>query len=195
MKTNYKHFVFLTLVLSLSSGCAYFSGIGDHPDPLTAQEHNNLGVAYEKEGKYKLALKEYKKAAEGDENLVTPLVNMGNVYFKQEKFKKAEKYYLKALERDSRNIEAANNLGNVYLQKGEGYEKGIEYLVSSLPPPEIAPAYALDTLAMLYSASGSKDKAADLLLLACKSVENDEELKSEINNHLIEIGGRGCDKN
>ena len=186
----------LILLLTLSTvqnlGCSYISGAMNYDDPLTAQEHNNLGVAYESEKKYKLAIREYKKASEMDESLVTPLVNLGNVYYKQGKFKKAKKYYLKALSKDSKNIEAANNLGNVYLRIGKEYEKGIDYLIAALPPPEIAPGYALDTLAMLYAANGSREKAAELLYLACKRIKNDEDLRSQIDTHLRELGQKSC---
>ena len=99
------------------------------------------------------------------------MVNLGNVYFKQGKYGKAEKYYKKALEKDGSNILAANNLGNVYLERGKDYEKGIETLTGILPPPDIAPAYALDTLAMLYARSGDEEKALELLLLACTRTE------------------------
>lgn len=192
MKLSHSLVILLTLCVIVNFSCSYIKGQSDFEDPLTAEEHNNLGVAYEKEEKYKLAIKEYKKAAEIDEELVTPLVNIGNVYFKQEKYKNAEKYYLKALNKDEKNVLAANNLGNVYLKTGKDYEKGIEYLIRSLPPPEIAPAYALDTLAMLYSNSGSGEKALELLSLACKRAD-DEELRAEISSHLIELGGKSCD--
>ena len=192
MKIRHTLIIFFTLSAILNYGCSYISGKMNYEDPLTAKEHNNLGVAYESEKKYKLAIKEYKKAFEMDESLVTPLVNLGNVYYKQGKFKKAKKYYSKALGKDSKNIEAANNLGNVYLRLGKEYEKGIDYLIAALPPPEIAPAYALDTLAMLYSANGSKEKATELLYLACKRVKKDEDLRSQIDNHLNELGQKGC---
>jgi len=184
----------LILSFSLNISCAHISAVLNYEDPLTAEEHNNLGVAYEKEEKYKLAVKEYKLASKKDEALVTPLINIGNVYFKQGKFKNAEEYYLKALKKDDNNVLAANNLGNVYLETGKDYDKGIEILINTLPPPEIAPAYALDTLAMLYAQSGSDEKAVELLLIACTRAEGDEEIKSEISLHLKEMGEFECSK-
>ncbi len=183
---------FLILSISLNISCAHVSAVLNYEDPLTAEEHNNLGVAYEKEEKYKLAIKEYKLASKKDEELVTPLINIGNVYFKQGKYKDARKYYLKALKKDNKNVLAANNLGNVYLETGKEFDKGIEVLIETLPPAEIAPAFALDTLAVLYSASGSREKAIELLQIACSRAEDDEEIKSEISLHLEELGGNGC---
>ena len=183
---------FLLLCLSLNISCAHISAVLNYEDPLTAEEHNNLGVAYEKEEKYKLAIKEYKLASKKDEELVIPLINIGNVYYKQGKFNKAEKYYRKALDKDDKNVLAANNLGNVYLETGKDYDKGIEILIDTLPPVEVAPAFAIDTLAMLYAESGSKEKAVELLLIACTRIEGDEEIKSEINNHLKVLGAKPC---
>ena len=184
--------ILLTLSTTLNLSCSYISGAMNYEDPLTAEEHNNLGVAYESEKEYMLAVREYKKASAMDKTLVTPLVNLGNVYYKQGKFKKAKKYYLKVLGKDSKNIEAANNLGNVYLRIGKEYKKGIDYLIVALPPPEIAPGYALDTLAMLYAADGSKEKAAELLYIACNRIKNDEELRYQIDSRLKKFGQKGC---
>ena len=195
MKIKPSIILFLIVPVVLNYGCSYVSSALNYEDPLTAEEHNNLGVAYEEEGKLKLAEKQYKKANKIDGSLVTPLVNLGNVYYKQEKYKKAEKCYLMALDKDKKNIEAANNLGNTYIKTGKNYDKGIAYLIHALPPPEIAPAYALDTLATLYAKSGNMDKALVLFSLACKRAEKDEEMIAEINIHLSEIGVKSCQLN
>jgi len=192
MKIKTAFVLLLTVSITLNLSCSYISGALNYEDPLTAEEHNNLGVAYEKEEKYKLAVNEYKKAAKKDAQLVTPLINIGNVYFKQGKFNKAEKYYWKALDKDENSVLAANNLGNVYLETGKNHEIGIEILINTLPPPEIAPAYALDTLAMLYAGSGSEEKAVELLYLACSRIEGNEDIKSGINKHLEELGEKNC---
>ncbi|KAB2831990.1 MAG: tetratricopeptide repeat protein, partial [Candidatus Dadabacteria bacterium] len=97
-------FFALILILSLvSSGCASIYAPYFTKDPLTAEEHNNLGVIYEREGKYDLAIREYKSAASADGDLVVPLVNLGNVYQKKGETKEAEKYYKKALRKDEHN--------------------------------------------------------------------------------------------
>lgn len=194
-KMNFKYLVVFILFFSivLNFGCSYISKSLNYQDSLTAEEHNNLGVAYEKEEKYKLAINEYKKALNKDKDLVTSLINIGNVYFKQGKYKKAKKYYKKALKKDEQNILASNNLGNVYLKTEKDYEKGIKYLSIALSSPEDAPPYSLDTFAMLYARVGNKEKALELLSLACKKLEKDEILKAEINDHLKELDAIGCE--
>ena len=44
-------------------------------DPLTAQQHNDLGVAYEEKGDFALAGKEYEKALGKNREWVIPYLN------------------------------------------------------------------------------------------------------------------------
>jgi tetratricopeptide (TPR) repeat protein len=180
-------------LLPFLSGCSYLTPIVFPQDPLTAEEHNNLGVAYEKEGKYELAIREYKKAINKDSSLVIPLVNMGNVYFKQGKYEEAEKYYLKALKKDEKNIEAANNIASLYITQGKDYKKGLEYLNKATVSLESPPAYALDTLGVLYFRLGDKERAKEMLVKGCEKVGDDEALLKEIETHLKELGEQGCE--
>ncbi|HEX3034076.1 MAG TPA: tetratricopeptide repeat protein [Thermodesulfobacteriota bacterium] len=161
-------------------------------DPLTAEEHNNLGVAYEKEGKYELALREYKMALDRDNTLIVPLVNIGNVYFKQGKYSDAEAYYLKAIKKDEDNIEAANNLASLYIELGKNYKEGLNYLTRAITSLEEAPAYAFDTLGVLYFRLGDNEKAKETLLKACSRAGDDKVLLQEIEAHLRELGVQDC---
>ncbi|WP_456393031.1 tetratricopeptide repeat protein [Persephonella sp.] len=99
------------------SGCSV-PRIIVYEDPLSAEEHNDLGVAYEKKGKLQLAEKEYKKAADKKPDWDVPYFNLGNVYFKKGDYSLAEKYYKKALEKNPENTDAMNNLAYLYFIKG-----------------------------------------------------------------------------
>ena len=88
-------------------------------DPLSAEEHNNLGVAYEKKGMLELAEKEYKKAIKKRKKWDTPYFNLGNVYFKKKDFEKAKDYYKKAIEINPKNTDAMNNLAYLYFLEGK----------------------------------------------------------------------------
>ncbi len=170
------------------SGCASLYATYFMKDPLTAEEHNNLGVIYEREGKNKLALREYKRAVSLNDNLVTPLVNIGNVYLNQDNFEEAEKYYKKALRKDKYKIEAANNIASLYLETGQNYKEGIDYLLTAVEPLDAVPAYALDNLGILYIRIGEKEKAAEFLSQACSTATENEVLKDEIHSHINELG-------
>ncbi len=162
VRTPHVSFFTLLLILSLiSSGCASVYSSYFTEDPLTAEEHNDLGVIYEREGKYDLAIREYKRAVSADRGLVVPLVNLGNAYFKKGELEEAEKYYKKALGKDKQNIEAANNLASLYIETGENYEEGLKILLAAIDTQKPVPPYALDTLGVLYSKTGKPEKAKE----------------------------------
>lgn len=178
----------LLLVVLIFSGCASLQTSLFMKDPLTAEEHNNLGVIYEREGKNDLAIREYKSAIRNDDTLVTPLVNLGNVYFKEGEFTKAEKSYKKALELEESNLQAANNLASLYIETGEQYQEGLEYILQATKSLEIIPAYALDTIGLLYIKLGNNVEAEKFLIRACDIVTSNDSLREEIRSHLWELG-------
>ncbi len=89
-------------------------------DPLTPEEHINLGVAYEKSGDTALAEQEYRKAAG---KVPLAYVYLGNIYFEQGKLKDAEKFYRLALDKDPGLADAYNNLAWLYYTRGDNIEE------------------------------------------------------------------------
>lgn len=177
------------------SGCGYLPiSVLLMKDPLTAEEHNDLGVAYEHEGKYELAIREYKAALKKNNQLVVPLVNIGNVFLKQKNYSEAEKYYTKVLNIDPYNLEAANNLASLYLIVGKEYQKALETLTSAVAFNKGFPAYAMDTMGVLYYRLGDAEKANFYLTKACELAEDDVSLIQEIDQHLKDMGESGCKK-
>jgi tetratricopeptide (TPR) repeat protein len=79
--------------LLLFSGCS-LPRIIILKDPLTPEEHLNLGVAYEKQREFEPAIKEYTTAAK---KLPRAYLYLGNVYFQKKELGKAEAYYRKAI--------------------------------------------------------------------------------------------------
>ncbi len=186
-------YIFLSILILVLTGCASIYSSYFAEDPLTAEEHNDLGVIYEREGKYDLAIREYKRAVSADGGLIVPLVNLGNAYFKKGELEEAEKYYKKALSKDRQNVEAANNLASLYIETGENYGEGLQILLDAIGTREPVPAYALDTLGVLYSKTGKPEKAKESLMEACIGASGDERLKNEITEHLAELGeSKGC---
>ncbi len=85
-------------------------------DPLTPEEHLNLGVSYEKNGEYDQAIKEYRLASE---KLPLAFLYLGNVHFLKKEWAEAEKYYREAIQKDPQNADAYNNLAWLYYTRGE----------------------------------------------------------------------------
>lgn len=79
-------------------------------DPLSAEEHNDLGYAYENKGLFDLAEKEYKIAVRKKSEWYVPYFNLGNIEFKRGNYKEAERLYRTALKRDMNNPDIMNNI-------------------------------------------------------------------------------------
>ncbi len=170
------------------TGCAALTGSLFMEDPLSAEEHNNLGVIYEREGKYELALREYSQAIESDPGLATPIVNTANVYYVLGEYTNAEKFYKKALSIDERNLEAANNLASLYIETAEGYDEALGYMLRATEGAETIPPYALDTMGVLYIKTGDTEQGRSLLLRACGSDKIQEATLEQVKIHLAQIG-------
>ena len=108
----------LTLCLGMS-GCT-LPKIMVLKDPLTPEEHLDLGMAYEKKGEFDGAIKEYNLAVKK-----IPLANLylGNVYFQKGDLGQAEKYYRRAIQKEPGHADAYNNLAWLYYTKKEELEE------------------------------------------------------------------------
>jgi len=80
-------------------------------DPLSPEEHLNLGVTYENQGELENALREYNEASR---KLPVAYLYMGNVYFRKNDYDEAERHYKKAIRKDPTNADAYNNLAWLY---------------------------------------------------------------------------------
>ncbi len=88
-------------------------------DPLTPEEHLNLGVAYEKKGELDRAIAEYRLAAK---KLPLAYLHIGNAYFQKNEWIEAERCYKKAIRKDPKNADAHNNLAWLYYIKNENLD-------------------------------------------------------------------------
>jgi tetratricopeptide (TPR) repeat protein len=90
-------------------------------DPLTPEEHLNLGVAYEQKGELDHAIREYQLASK---KLPITYLYLGNVHFQKNEFPKAETYYKKAIKKGPQNADAHNNLAWLYYTRRENLAEG-----------------------------------------------------------------------
>ena len=88
-------------------------------DPLTAQQHNDLGVAYEQKGDFNLAAKEYEKAVQKNRDWVIPYLNLGHLYYRQGKLDQAERTLREGIRIKGDHPDLLNNLACVMMEKGE----------------------------------------------------------------------------
>ena len=96
----------LPAALSIA-GCSHLVVLRD---PLTAAEHNDLGVAYETHGEPALARHEYHQAVRLDPRLARAWVNLGNAAGAAGHWAEAEDCYRRARSLDPGEPDAMNNL-------------------------------------------------------------------------------------
>ncbi len=147
-------------------------------DPLTAKEHLDLGVLYERQGKLDLAVREYERALRKDEGCFQARVNLGNVWLAKEECGRARGEYRKALAIRAGDPEATNNLAWVAIRSGEHREEAAERMEAVLSRKANRNATLLDTLGVLRMRMGQSVRA--------------EEAFAEAERHCLEAGGSAC---
>lgn len=89
-------------------------------DPLSPEEHINLGLAYEQKGETDHAIGEYQKAAE---KLSDAYLYLGNIYMHMNMPDQAEAFYRKTIEEAPALADAYNNLAWLYYMQGSNLEE------------------------------------------------------------------------
>ena len=119
MNKPFSSLLFALLALLVLSGCS-FPRLIILKDPLTPEEHVNLGVTYEKQGDLDEAIREYNLAAK---KLPRAYLYLGNAYFQKQDWKRAEDSYQKAIRKEPENSDAFNNLAWLYYTRNENLEE------------------------------------------------------------------------
>jgi len=139
----------LLLALLLAAGCSRVPRIIVLEDPLTAAEHVDLGVAYERKGELDLARREYERALVKDEKFLQARVNLGNIHLAKKEFAKAREEYLRALELRPGDAGATNNLSWAAIFSGEGIGEALSRMEAVVSGPGGRRPTLLDTLGVL----------------------------------------------
>jgi tetratricopeptide (TPR) repeat protein len=96
----------LSFVFLATASCAIPKIIILH-DPLSPEEHINLGLAYEKKGETRSAITEYEKASK---ELPEAYLYLGNICYSKGAYAESEKYYREAIRKKPDLSDAYNNL-------------------------------------------------------------------------------------
>ena len=139
----------LLLLLLLAGGCSRIPKIIVLEDPLTAAEHVDLGVAYERKGELDLAQREYERALLKDRKFFRARLNLGNIFLAKKEYRKAREEYLQALKLRPGDAEATNNLSWAAIFSGEGIDEALGRMESVVSRPGGRSATLLDTLGVL----------------------------------------------
>lgn len=151
-------------------------------DPLNAEQHNDLGVAYEGRGDYELAVREYRRAAELAEDWPLPLFNLGNVHARSGDWQAAAEAYRQALARDAEMTDAQNNLAWVLVENGQA-PAAVEHAERAVALQPANPWYR-DTLAAALLAAG-RPLAADRQARQGLALSPPAELKLSLQAKLL----------
>ncbi len=173
--------IFTSLILY---GCGHIPRLVILHDPLSVDEHIELGWIYEKEGRFYEAEKEYQKALKKDSKRWQIYLNIGNIEFKSGRFSKAEYYYRKGLSFYSAPS-LLNNLALTLIKEGEvGEEPYLLLHEALLLDPDHTYIY-FDTLAQLMFARNEFAQAEDFWKRALVFMPSDmKEMKREIKRRL-----------
>lgn len=154
------------LALFLAAGCGRVPKIIVLEDPLTAEEHVELGVAYERKGELDLARREYEMALRKDKKSFLARFNLGNVFFAKKDYGKARGEYLRALELRPGDAEATNNLAWAALESGEGIGDALDRMEAVVSGPSGRRATLLDTLGVLRMRANRPEAADEAFAMA-----------------------------
>jgi protein O-GlcNAc transferase len=155
-----KLFVALGLILA---GCAV---AGAPPDPLTAEERNDLGVAYFERGETRRAAAEFERAVSLRPDWARALVNLGDARLALGEVDGAIAAYRRAVRIAPDDPGAANNLAWALLQDPVRWREAepiIDGALARRPEPR---GYYLDTLGALRLRKGDSQGALDVFRAA-----------------------------
>lgn len=153
-KIPLRTFALLLSILLLTSSCS-LPRIIIVKDPLSPEEHINLGVAYEKKGELDNALLEYKKAAK---KLSIALYYLGNIYFQKKEFEKAEKAYRKSIKKNPQHADSYNNLAWLYYTTQKNLSEAEELVKKAITLNPSKTNFYEDTLRSIRDLEKSRER-------------------------------------
>ncbi len=158
---------------------------------LSAGEHNDLGVFFERAGELESATQQYIAATQLNPQNSYFRMNLGNALLKQHRLAEAAKAFARAVEIDPQNADAMNNLAYTYCEMGENLDAAAKLCNRAVELFPARKAYFLDTLGTVYLKQGKRDEAATAFRAALAATTDRElSLRNAIQEHLSVIRSR-----
>jgi tetratricopeptide (TPR) repeat protein len=184
------------LFLTAAAGCGHVPRVIVLEDPLSADEHVALGVAYEEKGELALAAREYERALKKDASSFRARVNLGNVRLAEKRYGDAREEYLEALALRPGDPEATNNLAWAAIRSGNGLEDALVRLAAVMSAPARRSPPLLDTLGVLLGELSRVPEAEAVFaegLRRCDAGDPacTEDVRRELHGHAEALRARG----
>lgn len=174
------------LVLILLSSCS-LPRIIILNDPLSVEEHNNLGGIYESQQKYELAAEQYHAALKKDPKSVSSLLLLGDLSFRMKNYSVAETAYKKAIKLQPGNGDIYNDLCWVYLEQHTASDMAEALVAKALTASPEHRAYYLDTMGVVLLRMGKTKESITVLKEAAELLpKNNPAYLAETYQHLAE---------
>ena len=133
---------------------------------LSADEHNDQGVFWERTGHLAAAAGNYQEATELAPSNSYFQMNLGNALLRQKLFREAVVAYARAVKLDPGNADAMNNLAWVYCELGANLDESVQLCERAAKLRPSSRAYYLDTLGSVYLKQHRVQEAVEALELA-----------------------------
>ena len=151
--------VVLVGAVALAAGCA--SAPPRPVDPLSAEEHNDLGVAYYRDGDYPSAAREFRRALDRRPDFTRARVNLGDAELAQGAIDAAIAAYEAARTASPDDPAIANNLAWALLQHRQRWPEAEALVRGALARDPEPRGYYLDTLGLALLKRGAAREALD----------------------------------
>ena len=146
---------------------------------LPAEQLNDLGVLYEREGRLERAAWAYQRAIWRSPRWAPAYVNLGNVLRKQGKPEEARLRYRQAMAVDPESFEAVNNFADLCAEERRDLGEAASLLAPMVEKAGEHRAFGLDTLGWIYHLQGDEARAAEALEAGLREAEEkDAELRA-----------------
>ena len=152
---------------------------------LSAEEHNDLGLFFERAGLLGAATEHYVVATQLHPENSYFRMNLGNVLLKQRRLREAVGAFIRALELDAQNADAMNNLAYTYSEMGSNLDEAANLCQQAATLRPTRQAYYLDTLGTIYVKEGKLQGAVAVFESAlAATTERQALLRSGIKQRL-----------